>query len=232
MSMRKGRQQSEIARNPSTRVFVDEVLGSVPLATGPLHRLPSSANESIASRMFNLAVAAGALLLLLPVMSLVALLVKLSSTGPVLRHVPRLGKNGKPFLQHRFRTRSARVDVSSRQSAETDDADTPVVGRWLERTALEKLPGLMNVLRGEMNLVGPRPESPELFRQYFREFPEYYARLLVRPGMTGPAELFGARTPWDRLLLDIQYILKRSVLGDLKLLLQALVYPRADYPRL
>jgi lipopolysaccharide/colanic/teichoic acid biosynthesis glycosyltransferase len=108
----------------------------------------------------------------------------------------------------------------------------PIVGRWLQRTALEELPSLVNVLRGEMNLVGPRPESPELFHQYLHEFPEYYARLLVRPGMTGPAQLYGARTAWDRLLLDIQYILKRSVLSDLRLLLQAFVYPRAEYPRL
>ncbi|HVD05148.1 MAG TPA: sugar transferase [Gemmatimonadaceae bacterium] len=232
MSTRKGGQRPDTTRSTDDSSFAEEVLGSVPLATGPLHRLPSSANESIASRMFNRAVAAGALMLFLPVMSLVALLVKVTSSGPVLQRVTRLGKDGKSFLQHRFRTRSTRVDVSRKRSAGIDEAYTPVVGRWLQLTALEELPGLLNVVRGEMNFVGPRPESPEVFHQCLREFPEYYARLLVRPGMTGPAQMFGARTPWDRLLLDIQYILKRSVLGDLKLLLQALVYPRADHPRL
>lgn len=189
----------------------------------------------MAKRAFDLLVAAAALLVLSPLMAAVALLVRLESPGPVLFRQPRVGKDGKVFSMYKFRT--MRVDAGD------DDASTPVprvsdfstyvfdpmyggkqytrIGRFLRSTSLDELPNLLNVLRGEMSLVGPRPEVPELVAQYQ---PEYHRRHNVRPGITGLAQVSGrgSLTYEQTMLYDLDYVDDHSFLRDLIILAKTL----------
>jgi exopolysaccharide biosynthesis polyprenyl glycosylphosphotransferase len=126
----------------------------------------------------------------LPVMLLVALAVLLSSPGPILYRQTRTGKDGIPFQLYKFR--------SMRQDAETgtgavwatkDDPRVTAVGYWLRKLRLDELPQLLNVIRGEMSLVGPRPERPEFVQVLQKEIPYYRQRLCVKPGITGWAQV-------------------------------------------
>lgn len=130
------------------------------------------------------------LLLALPVMLMVAVLVRLTSRGPVLYRQLRAGKNGVPFLLYKFR--SMRQDAEAATGAvwaTKDDPRVTPVGRWLRKLRLDELPQLLNVIRGEMSLVGPRPERPEFVRVLQEKIPYYRHRLSVKPGITGWAQV-------------------------------------------
>jgi lipopolysaccharide/colanic/teichoic acid biosynthesis glycosyltransferase len=187
-------------------------------------------------RAFDLIVASLALVALSPLMALVALLVRLDSPGPVLFRQPRIGKEGRPFTMLKFRT--MRVDPER-----PHDASVPVpnvtdfasyvfdplyggkqytrIGRFLRSASLDELPNLVNVLRGEMSIVGPRPEVPELVEQYL---PEFRRRHNVRPGITGLAQVSGrgALTYEETMHYDLQYVDDHSLSRDLLILARTL----------
>lgn len=182
-------------------------------------------------RAFDLLVASVALVLLSPVLALLALLVRLESPGPVLFSQPRVGQGGKLFRMYKFRT--MRVDP------QRDGGSTPVpkvsdfksyvfdplyggkqytrIGRFLRSISLDELPNLANVLRGEMSIVGPRPEVPELVAQYP---PEYHRRHNVRPGITGLAQVSGrgSLTYEEAMHYDLDYVDDHSFVRDLAIL--------------
>lgn len=137
-------------------------------------------------RLFDIAAAAIGLLVLSPAMLLVALLIKLDSRGPVFFRQERMGKNFRPFLIYKFRTMIEAAPVKGASITAGADPRITRVGRLLRQSKIDELPQLINVLKGEMSLVGPRPEVPryvEMFRQDYKEI------LLVRPGMTDTASL-------------------------------------------
>ena len=168
-----------------------------------------------------------ALLLLLifgPIMLLVAAAVRLSSTGPALYHQARVGQDGKVFTVHKFR--SMRTDAEATTGAvwatRNDTRVTPV-GAFLRKTRLDELPQLWNVLRGEMSLVGPRPERPEFVEMLTREIPFYRQRHAVKPGLTGWAQVsytYGASVEdaLQKLQYDLFYIKNLSIGLDLFIL--------------
>jgi lipopolysaccharide/colanic/teichoic acid biosynthesis glycosyltransferase len=125
-----------------------------------------------------------------PLLLFAAIVVKLTSRGPVLYSQVRLGRNGRPFTLYKLRTMMHKCEslTGARWSVPGDPRITPV-GRFLRRTHLDELPQLWNVLRGEMSLVGPRPERPEFVPQLEQAIPHYRDRLLVRPGLTGLAQV-------------------------------------------
>jgi exopolysaccharide biosynthesis polyprenyl glycosylphosphotransferase len=130
------------------------------------------------------------LVLALPVMLVVALLVRLTSRGPVLYRQLRTGKDGVPFWLYKFR--SMRHDAEAGTGAvwaTKDDPRVTALGRWLRKLRLDELPQLFNVIRGEMSLVGPRPERPEFVRVLQEKIPYYRHRLSVKPGITGWAQV-------------------------------------------
>ena len=173
-------------------------------------------------RAFDLLVSGLALVVLCPIMLLVAAAVKLTDGGPAFYRQCRLTKDGKTFDVLKFR--SMRVDaekdgVARLSTGENDDRITPI-GRFIRKCRLDELPQLINIFRGEMSLVGPRPERPEIAAQYEEELPEFALRLQAKAGLTGYAQVYGKynTTPYDKLQMDLMYIANPSFVEDLKIL--------------
>ena len=159
-----------------------------------------------------------------PVLALCALAVRLESGPGILFRQERVGLDGKPFPLLKFRSlRPATHDESAtRWSIAFDDRLGPV-GRFLRKTSLDELPQLWNVLRGQMSIVGPRPERPHFVEQFTNEFPAYLARHRVPSGLTGTSQVHGLRgntSIEDRARLDNFYIEHWSLWADLKIMLR------------
>ena len=169
-------------------------------------------------------------LLLLPVVlavwTLIPLAIWLEDRGPIFYTQRRAGKGGRIFDLFKFR--SMVVDAEQATGAVWAGEDDPRitrVGRFLRARALDELPQIINVWRGELSLVGPRPERPELVAKFIQETPEFSRRLEVRPGLTGPAQVYGryASRPRNKLRYDTLYIRTMSPWLDLKLLFMSVI---------
>ncbi len=161
-----------------------------------------------------------------PLMLVIACIIKLYDKGPVLFTQDRLTKGGKVFKLYKFRSMSVQKDNEETEYCMTRKCDSRVtpVGKILRKLHLDELPQLLNVLKGEMSLVGPRPECPKIAKQYTKIVPEFEFRLKVKAGLTGFAQVFGKynTTPCDKLKLDLEYIKNYSFLLDLKLIILTL----------
>lgn len=173
-------------------------------------------------RGLDLLVSGVALIVLSPFLLVTALAVKLYDGGPVLYKQCRLTKDGRRFDILKFR--SMRVDAEkdgvARLASENDDRITPV-GKVIRAIRFDELPQLLNILNGDMSLVGPRPERPEIAAQYEETMPEFSLRLQVKAGLTGYAQVYGKynTSPYDKLQMDLIYIANQSIVQDIKLLL-------------
>jgi lipopolysaccharide/colanic/teichoic acid biosynthesis glycosyltransferase len=165
-----------------------------------------------------------------PVIALAALLVKLTSRGPAFYTQVRLGRRGKPFTIYKLRTMIDRCEsLTGPRWAMPGDPRITRFGHFLRKAHLDELPQLLNVLRGEMGLIGPRPERPEFFPELERALPAYRQRLAVRPGVTGLAQV---QLPADtdltsvrqKLACDLYYIEHLSPLLDLRILFCTILY--------
>jgi lipopolysaccharide/colanic/teichoic acid biosynthesis glycosyltransferase len=218
--------------------------GSITLVhRAPLHPID---RERWGRRLLNLAAAAVGLVVVSPLMLVIAALIKLTSRGPVLfrqtrigldrRALSRAGGNtrrkldlgGRPFTLYKFRTMDVDRTSGDRQVwAQPDDARVTPLGRILRKFRLDELPQLWNVLRREMNLVGPRPEQPDIFVYLREQIEGYQRRQRVRPGITGRAQI---RQGYDssiddvrrKLTFDLEYIRRQSAFEDLKIMLRTL----------
>jgi sugar transferase EpsL len=170
-------------------------------------------------RLFDLIVSSVLVALLLPLMGLIALLVRRDLGAPVLFRQQRPGLGGRPFVIFKFRTMRDRRDAAGRLLADGDRL-TPF-GRWLRRTSLDELPELFNILRGEMSLVGPRPLLMEYLQRYT---PQQARRHEVRPGLTGLAQVKGRNLlSWEeRFALDVWYVDHHTVWLDITILARTL----------
>jgi sugar transferase (PEP-CTERM system associated) len=173
-------------------------------------------------RVLDFVVSAIGMVVTLPLMATIALAVKLTSPGPVLYHQRRVGRLGRVFTVHKFRTMRADAEVATGPvwAAKDGDARVTSIGRWLRRTRLDELPQFWNVLKGEMSLVGPRPERPEFVEALKRDIPYYGQRHVVRPGVTGWAQVrytYGASVEdaLQKLQYDLYYIKNSSIALDL-----------------
>jgi lipopolysaccharide/colanic/teichoic acid biosynthesis glycosyltransferase len=186
----------------------------------------------MAKRAFDLLVSSLALLLLSPLLLLLALWVKLDSPGPVLYRGQRVGKDGQPFLMNKFRTMVEGAERRGPAVTYRDDPRVTRAGRFLRQTKLDELPQLLNVVKGEMSLVGPRPEDPSYVALYTQEQRQV---LSVKPGITGPTQLeyrdeasmlrgesvdeeYVTRLMPEKLKSDLEYVRTRSLLLDLTIL--------------
>ncbi len=182
-----------------------------------------SIEQAFMKRMMDLVIAGMACVAAAPFMVLTALAVKLQDGGPVIYKQKRLTMDGREFYVYKFRSMwmDAEKDGVARLAHSGDRRITPV-GRWIRKVRLDELPQLFNILKGEMSLVGPRPERPEIIRKYEKKFPEFQYRLRVKAGLTGYAQIFGKynTTPYDKLKMDLYYIQNYSVMLDVKLMIQ------------
>ena len=187
---------------------------------------------AVLKRIFDIGVSLVALILLSPLFLCLAILIVRNSPGPVLFIQERVGMNGRRFRIFKFRTMSQdRALNPDTHWTVRDDRHVTPVGRWLRRTNLDELPQLFNVLRGEMSIVGPRPERPFFLERFRREVPEYMARHYVKSGMTGWAQVNGWRGDTDipqRVAHDLYYIRNWTISFDLRIL--CLTLARAFLP--
>jgi lipopolysaccharide/colanic/teichoic acid biosynthesis glycosyltransferase len=182
--------------------------------------------DSSASRWWQVAISLVGLICLSPLSLLIALATKLSSKGPVIYTGQRIGRDMQVFSIYKFRTLlvDAEQRIGGRLLTATDPLYTPI-GRFLKRSKFDEIPQLWNVIRGDMNLVGPRPIRPVFLATAMRDIVDYAARFTVRPGMTGLAQLRGGyfTDPRDKLRYDVLYIRNRGFWLDVKLVLATFV---------
>jgi exopolysaccharide biosynthesis polyprenyl glycosylphosphotransferase len=192
-------------------------LGDIPLEGWP----------ALSKRLFDLLVSLAALIVFLPLIALTALLLKLDSAGPVFYLQTRVGLDGRIFRMIKFRTmiKNAEKETGPIWSPSNDPRVTRV-GRVLRKFSIDELPQLVNVLAGDMSLVGPRPERPELVEKFKNHIPRYMLRHRVKTGMTGWAQVHGLRgnTPLDkRIEFDIYYIQNWTLRLDLEILFRTIL---------
>jgi len=174
-------------------------------------------------RMFDIVVAGTATLVLSPIMLLTVIAVKLCDRGPVFYKQCRLTKDGKEFMILKFR--SMRVDAERESGARLSSGDgderVTAVGRFIRKVRIDELPQLFNILKGDMSIVGPRPERPELVAQYMETLPEFNLRLQTKAGLTGYAQVYGKynTTPYDKLQMDLMYISNPNIIEDLRIIM-------------
>jgi exopolysaccharide biosynthesis polyprenyl glycosylphosphotransferase len=151
-------------------------------------------------------------------MLIIALLIKLDSPGPVIFRQERLGKDGKAFTMYKFRSMREFAEENGPRWAEKEDDRCTRVGAFLRKTRLDELPQFWNILRGDMSLVGPRPERPYFYDQFETYIHGFRNRLAVRPGLTGWAQVSGGYDlkPEEKIVYDMEYIAKMSVGMDLR----------------
>ena len=179
-------------------------------------------DQKFLKRTLDIVISSVALLVASPIMLLAAVAIKLYDRGPVLFKQKRYTINRNEVYVYKFRSMivDAEKDGIARLASKNDSRITPI-GSILRKTRLDELPQLFNVLKGDMSLVGPRPERPEIAVEYEKELPEFAFRLKVKAGLTGYAQIYGKynTTPYDKLKLDLMYIQNYSFISDIKLLI-------------
>jgi Undecaprenyl-phosphate glucose phosphotransferase len=193
-----------------------------------LRESPHFGLNVVIKRLMDVVLSVAALVLLSPLMLLIAVLIKLTSPGPVFYRQERCGLNGGSFSMLKFR--SMRVDAEKQSGAvwaRKDDPRRTWFGALLRRTSLDELPQFFNVLRGDMSLVGPRPERPMFIQQFSRTIPNYMARHAVKAGITGWAQVHGWRGNTSlrkRVQYDLYYITHWTPWLDLRILAMTLLH--------
>ena len=178
-------------------------------------------------RVFDIAFSGLSIVLLSPLLLLIALAIRLSSRGSAFFMQYRLGRSAKSFTVYKFRTMFINApDIRNADGSAFNGADDPRVtplGHFLRKTSLDELPQLFNVFKGEMSLVGPRPDQVDQIRYYSAD---EHQKLLVKPGITGLAQISGRNNiSWEqRKQLDLEYVRRQSTILDLRILLRTIPY--------
>ena len=174
-------------------------------------------------RVIDIVVSLIAAIILSPVFLITAIAIKATDHGPVFYKQVRLTKDGKEFKILKFRSMhvDAEKDGVARLSTGENDSRITPVGKIIRACRVDELPQLFNILKGDLSIVGPRPERPEIASQYCEEMPEFALRLQAKAGLTGYAQVYGKynTTPYDKLTMDLMYIAHPSIVEDLKIML-------------
>ena len=187
-----------------------------------MHMGDASLGYLFAKRVLDIVLSAIALLVLWPFMLIIAVIIKSYDKGPAFYKQVRLTKGGKEFELIKFR--SMRVDaeadgVARLSTGDKDDRITPI-GKWIRKLRLDELPQIINIFNGDMSIVGPRPERPEIAAKYEETLPEFRLRLQAKAGLTGYAQVYGKynSSPREKLHMDMIYISRPSIIEDIRLI--------------
>lgn len=204
-----------------TRPYTEDLMG-LPVINIRYVPLSSMGNKAI-KRAMDVVGSLFGILITSPILLIIAILVKLGSSGPIIFKQERIGLHGKPFYMYKFRSmRMQREEDEKKAWTTKDDPRVTGVGRFIRKTSLDELPQLFNILKGDMSLVGPRPERPQFVEQFKEEIPRYMIKHQVRPGLTGWAQVNGLRGDTSikkRIDFDIEYIENWTVGFDVKIIL-------------
>ncbi|MCL2190067.1 MAG: exopolysaccharide biosynthesis polyprenyl glycosylphosphotransferase [Defluviitaleaceae bacterium] len=181
-----------------------------------------SVEQRIVKRFVDIIMALVGLVVALPVMLVTAFAIWIYDRGPVLYKQVRLTRNNRTFNLYKFRSMIINAEVDGAQLATENDPRVTPVGKILRAVRLDELPQLWNILKGDMSVVGPRPERPEIAGEYRQTMPEFEFRLRVKAGLTGLAQTEGlySTTAYNKLMLDLAYIANYSLMQDFKLILK------------
>ncbi|KQL39970.1 MULTISPECIES: sugar transferase [Bacillaceae] len=179
---------------------------------------------SFIKRTLDIVFASLAFVISLPFVLFFIALIKIDSPGPALFIQERVGLNGKIFNIYKLRTMRMDAEINGPQWASTDDPRITKLGHFLRKTRIDELPQFVNVLRGDMSLVGPRPERAFFLVKFNHEVPGFTNRLTVKPGLTGWAQVNGGYelTPKEKLVLDLHYIEHRSIILDIRIMFKTI----------
>lgn len=203
-----------------TRPYTEDLMG-MPVINIRYVPLASTGNMVI-KRLMDICGSLLGIIISSPVLLIAALLVKISSPGPIIFKQERVGLHNKPFYMYKFRSMKLQSEESEKKAwTVKDDPRVTGIGKFLRRTSLDELPQLFNILKGDMSLVGPRPERPLFVEKFMEEIPRYMVKHQVRPGLTGWAQVNGLRGDTSirkRIDYDIYYIENWSISFDLKII--------------
>lgn len=162
------------------------------------------------------------LILLLPVtivITLLGIIIKLESEGPIIFSQVRVGKEGKLVKVHKLRSMRKDAEANGQKWAEKDDPRITRVGRFIRKVRLDEIPQIFDILNGSMSIIGPRPEVPKLTKEFEKKYPGFIVRLMIRPGLTGHAQVNGGYDlgPDEKVVYDKYYIEHRGLLLDMKI---------------
>ena len=180
-----------------------------------------SGEEIIWKRLMDLTICIPVAIVLMPIFLIIALCIKFCDGGPILYKQDRLTVDGKRFYIYKFRSMYMDSEKDGAQLAKKHDDRITPIGKFLRATHFDEFPQLINIIKGDMSLIGPRPERPIIAEEYKKTIPEFDFRLKVKAGLTGYAQIYGKynTTPYDKLKLDLTYIENYSIWLDIKLLL-------------
>ena len=176
-------------------------------------------------RLFDIVVSFIAIVVCFIPMVIIAIIIKLDSPGPAIYRQERLGKDGKRFMMYKFRSMRINAEDNGPQWASENDKRCTKLGQFLRLKRIDELPQLYNILKGDMSLVGPRPEREYFYNEFEKYIPNFRDRLLVKPGLTGHAQVNGGYRlkPAEKIIYDIEYIKHQSFVVDLEIIFKTIV---------
>lgn len=190
--------------------FVEKTMNDMPPSLKPKNNIYAPVASSQAKRLFDIFLSFFALIFLAPVFILISIIVKLNSNGPIIFRQRRTGLNGKEFYIWKFRTMTVTEDSEVVIQAKVNDSRVTYFGKFLRRTSLDELPQIVNVLKGDMSLVGPRPHALSHDYSFSHLLDTYAERFNTRPGITGLAQINGHRGE-----IHSQYELEKRIKSDI-----------------
>lgn len=213
--------ETETQLDTTTKISTDE---TTKIFTNEAKYQKSNYFSEILLRSFEILFSLFFILILSPLFLLVSLTIKLETKGPILYKQSRVGLLGKEFEIYKFRSMYAHAEKNGPQWAKENDDRITKVGQIIRKTRIDELPQLVNILKGDMSLIGPRPERKIFIEQFSKELPLFRHRTLVKPGLTGWAQVDGGYdlTPKEKLEKDLFYIENKNLKFDMIIILKTI----------
>lgn len=186
--------------------------------------LKDSKLYDIYSRLLDICLSIVGLLVGMPLVIIFGILIKIEDKGPIIYKQERVGRYGRVFNIYKIRSMKTDAEKYGAQWAQKNDPRILKVGNFIRKTRIDEIPQLFNILKGDMSIIGPRPERPMFTMQFNDEIDGFINRLLVKPGLTGWAQVNGGyeMTPEEKFKWDIEYIMKRNIFIDIRIILKTI----------